>query len=83
MTCSPVFLRFMYYYCSLSCSNYQIVGPLTMLPLDDEENYVMDARMLLYLPSDPPVLVIGTNNGRLYHCVLLMTNRDNVDQVRN
>ena len=36
-----------------------------------EDNYGNDACAILCLPTMPPVVVISTCDGRLYHCVLL------------
>ena len=38
-------------------------------PADD--NYGVDACSVLVLQSSPPLLVVGTSAGTLYHCLLL------------
>ncbi|CAM1301532.1 NUP88 (predicted), partial [Pycnogonum litorale] len=45
-------------------------GPLTMHPAADD-NYGVDAFSILCLQCSPPVLVIATSSGTLYHCVVL------------
>ncbi|XP_069683865.1 nuclear pore complex protein Nup88 isoform X2 [Periplaneta americana] len=45
-------------------------GPLSMYPPADD-NYGVDACSVLCLQSVPPVVVIATCSGTLYHCVLL------------
>ncbi|XP_070826842.1 nucleoporin 88 [Chaetodon trifascialis] len=46
------------------------VGPLPMYPAA-EDNYGYDACAILCLPCVPTVLVIATETGTLYHCVVL------------
>ncbi|XP_035536507.1 nucleoporin 88 [Morone saxatilis] len=46
------------------------VGPLPMYPAA-EDNYGYDACAILCLPSVPTILVIATETGTLYHCVVL------------
>ncbi|XP_028275668.1 nucleoporin 88 [Parambassis ranga] len=46
------------------------VGPLPMYPAA-EDNYGYDACAILCLPSVPSILVIATETGTLYHCVVL------------
>ena len=51
-------------------------------PADD--NYGVDACSILCLQSVPPVVVIATCSGTLYHCVLLTCTEDddaNVNKV--
>ncbi|KAL2095025.1 hypothetical protein ACEWY4_009744 [Coilia grayii] len=60
-------------YMSLSCSGGKlgkVLGPLPMYPAA-EDNYGHDACALLCLPCFPNVLVIATETGTLYHCVVL------------
>ncbi|XP_029302041.1 nucleoporin 88 [Cottoperca gobio] len=45
-------------------------GPLPMYPAA-EDNYGYDACAILCLPSVPSILVIATETGTLYHCVVL------------
>ncbi|MGH0169194.1 UNVERIFIED_CONTAM: hypothetical protein FKN15_066929 [Acipenser sinensis] len=46
------------------------VGPLPMHPAA-EDNYGYDACAVLCLPCVPNILVIATESGTLYHCVVL------------
>ncbi|KAF7665305.1 hypothetical protein LDENG_00147790 [Lucifuga dentata] len=46
------------------------VGPLPMYPAA-EDNYGYDACAILCLPCVPNILVIATETGTLYHCVVL------------
>ncbi|KAK3933248.1 Fructose-bisphosphate aldolase [Frankliniella fusca] len=48
----------------------QVRGPLTMYPPADD-NYGVDACSVLVLQTSPPLLVVGTCAGTLYHCLLL------------
>ncbi|GAB6028592.1 Nucleoporin 88kDa [Chamberlinius hualienensis] len=48
----------------------ELKGPLSMHP-PAEDNYGVDACSLLCLSSEPPVLVIATTYGMIYHCVAL------------
>ena len=45
-------------------------GPLTVYPPADD-NYGVDACSVLVLQTSPPLLVVGTSAGTLYHCLLL------------
>jgi len=50
-----------------------VMGPLPMLP-ESDDNYGSDACALLCLHpviSSPPILVIATSSGTLYHCIVL------------
>ncbi|KAI1293814.1 Nuclear pore complex protein Nup88 [Halotydeus destructor] len=47
-----------------------IIGPLTMLPAA-EDNYGADACKLACLDCSPPVLVVATTAGILYHCLVM------------
>ncbi|XP_031549792.1 nucleoporin 88-like [Actinia tenebrosa] len=49
------------------------VGPLTMHPATDN-NYGLDACSIICLQSQPPVVVMATANGRIYHCIVLESN---------
>ncbi|XP_064620195.1 nucleoporin 88-like [Lineus longissimus] len=51
-------------------SKPQLTGPLSMHP-PAEDNYGTDACSILCLRSNPPVLVVATCSGNLYHCVVL------------
>ncbi|KAM9318105.1 nucleoporin 88 [Pholidichthys leucotaenia] len=46
------------------------VGPLPMYPAA-EDNYGYDACAILCLPCIPSILVIATETGTLYHCVVM------------
>uniref|UniRef100_A0AAV2J773 Nucleoporin 88 n=1 Tax=Knipowitschia caucasica TaxID=637954 RepID=A0AAV2J773_KNICA len=48
----------------------KLVGPLPMYPAA-EDNYGYDACAILCLPCEPSILIIATETGILYHCVLL------------
>jgi len=43
-----------------------------MHPASDN-NYGLDACSLLCLPVQPPVIVLATATGRIYHCIALET----------
>ncbi|XP_077421846.1 nucleoporin 88 [Vanacampus margaritifer] len=51
------------------------VGPLPMYPAA-EDNYGYDACAILCLPCVPSILVIATETGTLYHCVVLESEDD-------
>uniref|UniRef100_A0A673L166 Nuclear pore complex protein Nup88-like n=1 Tax=Sinocyclocheilus rhinocerous TaxID=307959 RepID=A0A673L166_9TELE len=58
-------------YISLTHSNFgKPMGPLPMYPAA-EDNYGYDACAVLCLPCVPNILVIATESGMLYHCVVL------------
>ncbi|XP_077167161.1 nuclear pore complex protein Nup88 [Paroedura picta] len=48
----------------------KLLGPLPMHPAA-EDNYGYDACAVLCLPCIPNILVIATDSGMLYHCVVL------------
>ncbi|KAG5844344.1 hypothetical protein ANANG_G00161500 [Anguilla anguilla] len=48
----------------------KLLGPLPMYPAA-EDNYGYDACAVLCLPCVPNILVIATETGTLYHCVVL------------
>lgn len=48
----------------------KLLGPLPMYPAA-EDNYGYDACAVLCLPCVPNILVIATESGILYHCVVL------------
>uniref|UniRef100_UPI00359022A6 nuclear pore complex protein Nup88-like n=1 Tax=Myxine glutinosa TaxID=7769 RepID=UPI00359022A6 len=54
----------------LSKAEQQVMGPLPMHPAA-EDNYGYGACSVLCLPSVPNVLVIATDTGTIYHCVVL------------
>lgn len=53
----------------------KILGPLPMIPAA-EDNYGYDACALLCLPCVPGILVIATETGTLYHCIVLESDED-------
>lgn len=57
--------------CSRSAGGVgKLLGPLPMHPAA-EDNYGYDACAILCLPCVPNILVIATESGVLYHCVVL------------
>ncbi|KXJ05761.1 Nuclear pore complex protein Nup88 [Exaiptasia diaphana] len=58
--------------------SHEMVGPLTMHPAT-ENNYGLDACSLLCLPVQPPVVVMATATGRIYHCIALETPGEDSD----
>lgn len=48
----------------------RIRGPLIMHP-PAEDNYGVDACSILCLATVPPILVVATSSGTLYHCLVL------------
>uniref|UniRef100_UPI00398F730D nucleoporin 88 isoform X1 n=2 Tax=Pristiophorus japonicus TaxID=55135 RepID=UPI00398F730D len=61
-------------YCNLTLNSSgligKLLGPLPMHPAA-EDNYGYDACAILCLPCIPNILVIATQSGMLYHCVVL------------
>lgn len=53
----------------------KLLGPLPMYPAA-EDNYGYDACAVLCLPCVPNILVIATEAGILYHCVVLEAEDD-------
>ncbi|NXH11968.1 NUP88 protein, partial [Bucco capensis] len=53
----------------------KLLGPLPMYPAA-EDNYGYDACAVLCLPCVPNILVISTESGMLYHCVVLDAEED-------
>ncbi|KAM8976346.1 nuclear pore complex protein Nup88 [Pelodytes ibericus] len=53
----------------------KLLGPLPMHPAADD-NYGYDACAVLCLPCVPNILVIATESGLLYHCVVLEGEED-------
>lgn len=53
----------------------KLLGPLPMHPAA-EDNYGYDACAVLCLPCIPNILVIATESGMLYHCVVLDAEED-------
>ncbi|XP_053563489.1 nuclear pore complex protein Nup88 [Bombina bombina] len=65
-----------------SASNVgKLLGPLPMHPAA-EDNYGFDACSVLCLPCIPNILVIATESGLLYHCVVLEGEEDD-EQMSN
>ncbi|XP_076867212.1 nucleoporin 88 [Brachyhypopomus gauderio] len=63
-------------YTSLAHTNPgKLLGPLPMYP-PAEDNYGYDACAVLCLPCVPNILVIATETGMLYHCVVLEAEED-------
>lgn len=60
-----------------------VTGPLTMYPSADD-NYGVDSCSIMCLETTPPLVVIATNNGKLYHSILLREGFDaDEKKVRN
>lgn len=59
----------------------KLLGPLPMHPAA-EDNYGYDACAVLCLPCVPSILVIATESGLLYHCVVLEAEDDD-EQTSN
>ncbi|OCT95176.1 hypothetical protein XELAEV_18012860mg [Xenopus laevis] len=59
----------------------KLLGPLPMYPAA-EDNYGYDACALLCLPCVPNIIVIATESGLLYHCVVLEGEEDD-EQTSN
>lgn len=57
------------------------MGPLPMYPAA-EDNYGYDACAVLCLPCVPNILVIATESGMLYHCVVLEAEEEEYGRVR-
>ncbi|XP_059828897.1 nucleoporin 88 [Hypanus sabinus] len=72
-------------YCNLTQKSTgligKLLGPLPMHPAA-EDNYGYDACAILCLPSVPNILVIATQSGMLYHCVVLEGDEEE-DQMTN
>ena len=45
-----------------------------MYPAADD-NYGLDACSLLCLHSQPPIIVMATGSGKIYHCIVLETEK--------
>ncbi|XP_077995734.1 nucleoporin 88-like isoform X1 [Glandiceps talaboti] len=63
-----------------STVRHTVQGPLTMHP-PAEDNYGLDACNIICLESSPPVLVIATSSGNLYHCIVLGKGDDDSDDT--
>lgn len=55
---------------SMNIKSAKITGPLIMYPPADD-NYSEDACSILVLDTVPPSVVIASNFGELYNCLLL------------
>jgi len=55
---------------SMNIKSDKITGPLTMYPPADD-NYSEDACSILVMDTIPPSVVIASNFGELYNCLLL------------
>jgi len=55
---------------SMNIKSAKIAGPLIMYPPADD-NYSEDACSILVLDTVPPSVVIASNFGELYNCLLL------------
>jgi len=55
---------------SMNIKSAKITGPLTMYPPADD-NYSEDACSILVMDTIPPSVVIASNFGELYNCLLL------------
>lgn len=60
----------------------RLLGPLPMHPAA-EDNYGYDACAILCLHCVPNVLVIATQSGMLYHCVVLEGDEEEYQMVRS
>lgn len=56
------------------------IGPLPMHPAA-EDNYGYDACAILCLPTVPSILVIATETGTLYHCVVLESEEEDETEM--
>ncbi|XP_014240471.1 nuclear pore complex protein Nup88 [Cimex lectularius] len=55
---------------SLNKEKTSLDGPLRMFPPSDD-NYGTDASSIIVLNSSPPIVVLSTCTGTLYHCLLM------------
>ena len=53
-----------------------VLGPLTMHPPADD-NYGIDSCSIMCIQTTPPIVVIATCEGKIYHALLL---KDEVDE---
>lgn len=58
----------------------KLIGPLPMYPAA-EDNYGYDACAIVCLPCVPSVLVIATETGTLYHCVVLESEEEDESEA--
>ncbi|KAM4701515.1 nuclear pore complex protein Nup88 [Discoglossus pictus] len=59
----------------ITSNSGKLLGPLPMHPAA-EDNYGYDACAVLCLPCTPNILVIATESGLIYHCVVLEAEED-------
>jgi len=62
---------------STNIKSAKITGPLTLYPPADD-NYSEDACSILVLDTVPPSVVIASNFGELYNCLLLPETKNEV-----
>ena len=58
-----------------------LMGPLTMLP-ESQDNYGLDFCAILCLHpqiSSPPILVLATSRGNLFHCIVLAKDDESLE----
>lgn len=67
---------------SMNITSAKITGPLTMYPPADD-NYSEDACSILVLDTIPPSVVIASNFGELYNCLLLPDTQTKVSVFHN
>lgn len=65
---------------SMNIKSANITGPLVMYPPADD-NYSEDACSILVLDTVPPSVVIASNFGQLYNCLLLPITQTEVSKV--
>lgn len=63
---------------SMNIKSAKISGPMTMYPSADD-NYSEDASSILILDTVPPSVVIASNFGQLYNCLLLPDTKNKVN----
>lgn len=61
---------------------FKFDGPLPIYPPSDDDYGMEDASSLIVLKTTPPMVVIATSSGRVYHSMLLSfgTNDENVGE---
>lgn len=67
---------------SMNITSAKITGPLTMYPPADD-NYSEDACSILVMDTIPPSVVIASNFGELYNCLLLPDTQTKVSVFHN
>lgn len=61
-----------------SIQKLSLQGPLVMLP-PAEDNYGVDACSIAVLGTVPSVLVIGTRDGKLHHCLVMQSSLEDTN----